>query len=336
MLQRAGIHLAVFAMFLAWCPVHAAILGDTQTCGSAMATTERADRLPTQMLNAIGIVESGRLNLRTGVVAPWPWTINIAGKGYMFDTAAAAVAAVQTAQAAGIQSIDVGCMQVNLVYHPHAFANLEEAFDPASNVRYAAEFLLRLHAQVGDWGAAVAAYHSATPAIGASYAKIVAAVWPLATQYGLSRQDGPHSRSQCPDVDPNHLLTPEFRSQVQAAALFQCQHVAALGLGTEVIPSSVAMHGSGAYLHPAADRGNRPRGPSHSALETEVDPSGTLTPEFRAQMVAAAAFRHAVSHIDSRAGTFSVARGRPSQSTHSGDLARSSIVSSGASLAAQE
>ena len=119
-------------------------------CGAAIAVSERVEHLPPQVLGAIGIVESGRPDPRTGAVAPWPWTINVAGVGHVFDTAADAIAAVQAAQATGIRSIDVGCMQVNLFHHPDAFASLEEAFDPASNVRYAAGFLVRLHAQAGD------------------------------------------------------------------------------------------------------------------------------------------------------------------------------------------
>ena len=223
-------------------PAVAATSADGRACGIAMALSERANHLPMQMLNAIGIVESGRIDPQTKVVVPWPWTINTGGKGYVFDTAADAIAAVQAAQAAGIQSIDVGCMQVNLFYHPHAFATLTEAFDPINNVQYATRFLLRLRAQLGDWGAAVAAYHSATPAFGTSYARIVAAIWPLATQYGLSRQDLYSPMPSCPNVDPNRLLTPEFRAQAQAAATFQCERKKALGISPQVAPIPIIAH----------------------------------------------------------------------------------------------
>jgi hypothetical protein len=53
-------------------------------------------------------------------------------------------------QAAGSQSIDVGCFQVNLYYHPTAFVSLAEGFDPAANARYAAALPGRLHMQVGN------------------------------------------------------------------------------------------------------------------------------------------------------------------------------------------
>ena len=80
-------------------------------------------------------------------------------------------------QARGVRSIDVGCMQINLMYHPAAFSSLEQAFDPFSNARYAATFLRRLFEQSASWQAAAAAYHSQTAPIGAEYAQRVALFW---------------------------------------------------------------------------------------------------------------------------------------------------------------
>jgi hypothetical protein len=127
-------------------------------------------------MQAIGIVESGHPDERGGVSA-WPWTINVEGIGYTFDTKQQAIEAVNAHRAQGARSIDVGCMQVNLMYHGEAFASLEQAFDPTINARYAAEFLLKLLADTGSWPRAAAAYHSMTPDIGAEYARKVLAVW---------------------------------------------------------------------------------------------------------------------------------------------------------------
>jgi hypothetical protein len=81
-------------------------------------------------------------------------------------------------QARGIQSIDVGCGQINLMHHPDAFPNLELAFDPQANASYAARFLKELFALTGDWNKATAMYHSATPELGAEYQRQVMAVLP--------------------------------------------------------------------------------------------------------------------------------------------------------------
>ena len=42
-------------------------------------------------------------------------------------------------------------MQVNLLHHGSAFGSLEQAFDPVSNARYAADFLQKLLSQTGSW-----------------------------------------------------------------------------------------------------------------------------------------------------------------------------------------
>jgi hypothetical protein len=79
--------------------------------------------------------------------------------------------------AGGTASIDVGCFQVNLRYHPDAFASLDEAFDPVANALYAARFLAGLRVRDGSWQAAVAAYHSATPEHGLPYRDRVLSAW---------------------------------------------------------------------------------------------------------------------------------------------------------------
>ena len=85
-----------------------------------------------QLSSSQAEVESGRANDK-GVIRPWPWTINAEGRGQFFATKLEAIAAVRALQASGVRSIDVGCMQVNLMYHPNAFASLDEAFDAPAN-----------------------------------------------------------------------------------------------------------------------------------------------------------------------------------------------------------
>jgi len=149
---------------------------EADLCRSAIAMTERATFVPDRLMQAIGVIESGRRNA-AGAVQPWPWTINVEGVGEVFDSKQAAIAAVRAHQARGARSIDVGCMQVNLLHHGDAFPSLDQAFDPAANSRYAARFLQQLLAQTGSWPRAVAGYHSLTPDIGAEYARKVLALW---------------------------------------------------------------------------------------------------------------------------------------------------------------
>jgi len=146
-------------------------------CEAAVAAAEAERKLPTRVLTAISLRESGRIDPDTGRARPWPWTINYEGAGHFFESKEAAIAAVQQIQASGGQSVDVGCMQVNLMHHPSAFATLDEAFDPARNAAYAGRFLQALFAGSGDWGLAIAGYHSRTPGVGEPYRDQVVATW---------------------------------------------------------------------------------------------------------------------------------------------------------------
>ena len=146
-------------------------------CRAASAAAETALRVPDAFLSAIAKVESGRSDPGTGQVAPWPWTVNAEGRGSFYASKQEAVAAVQALQARGVRSIDVGCLQVNLLHHPDAFASLDQAFDPYANAQYAAGFLVSLFHQTGSWPLAAAAYHSQTPTLGAPYERRVLTEW---------------------------------------------------------------------------------------------------------------------------------------------------------------
>src|SRR5436190_10175179 len=89
------------------------------TCAVHVQKYEHQHGIPRGLLHAISKAESGLKDTEGRLVA-WPWTINYNGQGYYFPTKEAAVQAVQALQAKGASSIDVGCMQVNLYYHPNA------------------------------------------------------------------------------------------------------------------------------------------------------------------------------------------------------------------------
>jgi hypothetical protein len=149
----------------------------SRLCSDAISKAERTGNIPTHLLSAIASVESGRWDRARRSRVAWPWTINAEGEGHFFPTKSAAILAVRQLQAEGVESIDVGCMQINLRHHPNAFDDLNEAFDPAANVAYAAKFLRSLYQEAGSWPQAAMRYHSATPGIGAPYRDRVMALW---------------------------------------------------------------------------------------------------------------------------------------------------------------
>ena len=149
---------------------------DQGGCLAAIDREQQRQGTPPLLLNAIAVVESGSRDPATGRIFPWPWSVNVDGKPFRYDTKADAVAAVTAFQAGGAHSIDVGCMQINLGYHPAAFVDLNEAFDPGSNVAYAARFLRALFSESGNWTQAIGAYHSRTAPLGEDYQRRVMAL----------------------------------------------------------------------------------------------------------------------------------------------------------------
>ncbi|MGI9129120.1 MAG: lytic transglycosylase domain-containing protein [Roseomonas sp.] len=143
-------------------------------CAAAIAEAERVAGMPAGLLGAIAKVETGR-RAPDGSVQPWPWSYNAAGDGRYAASNAEALQEVRAIQARGVRSIDIGCMQVNLLHHPDAFPSLEDGFDPMTNVAYAVRYLRSLQARTGDWQQAVALYHSATPERGLIYQQRVMA-----------------------------------------------------------------------------------------------------------------------------------------------------------------
>jgi hypothetical protein len=146
------------------------------SCAVHVAQYEKQHKIPTGLLHAISKAESGRKD-DTGHIVAWPWTVNAEGQGYYFATKEEAIRAVKNMQQKGIQSIDVGCMQINLYYHPNAFKSLADAFDPVQNVAYAAQFLTGLKNEHASWHIAVAHYHSANPVHHIPYRENVLNIW---------------------------------------------------------------------------------------------------------------------------------------------------------------
>ena len=134
--------------------------GDSVACADAARAVERTRGFPLAVLRAVAIAESGRWQGERRARIAWPWTVTAEGDGRYFATKAAAIGHVRALRRDGVRSIDVGCMQINLMHHPRAFGSLDEAFDPGLNAAYAGDFLARLYDRSRSWSRAVAFYHS--------------------------------------------------------------------------------------------------------------------------------------------------------------------------------
>lgn len=148
-----------------------------EVCLAEAAAAERSARVPPGLVRAIALAESGRWDSAARRSYAWPWTVTSGDQSWYLASKAEAVAHVRELQRSGRRNIDVGCMQINLHWHPDAFASLEEAFDPRRNVAYGVEFLKSLRSELRSWGRAVARYHTADEARGDAYRERVTALW---------------------------------------------------------------------------------------------------------------------------------------------------------------
>ncbi|WP_170575306.1 lytic transglycosylase domain-containing protein [Ruegeria atlantica] len=161
-------------------------------CDSAARHAAKTEGVPLNVMRAIARVETGRL--RDGRLEPWPWTINVEGRGFWFTSEFEAKSYVFNIFKAGKRSFDIGCFQINYRWHGKAFRSIDAMFDPDENATYAARFLKDLYVELGSWPAAVGAYHSRTPSLAKAYSGRFQTV--------LAQLDQPYSTPERKTRDP--------------------------------------------------------------------------------------------------------------------------------------
>ncbi len=166
-------HLTLIAFVLSWPATVQASTSETMAiCRQAAAVAADRHGIPRKVMQAITLVETR--TRREGTSGPWPWTVNVAGKGRWFDSRAGALLHAQRALAGGETSFDVGCFQLNFRWHGEHFASIDHMFEPGPSGDYAARFLKDLHGETGDWIKAAGLYHSRTPKHSNRYRALVA------------------------------------------------------------------------------------------------------------------------------------------------------------------
>lgn len=135
-------------------------LNESRKCSNHFSYFEKKLDIPKDTLHSISLQETKRKHSKSNVQLVWPWTVNVKGVGYHFSSRDEAIEFTKKKQSEGITSIDVGCMQINLKYHPEAFASLEQAFSPRRNIAYGAKHLKEKYNSSGNWNKAIGHYHS--------------------------------------------------------------------------------------------------------------------------------------------------------------------------------
>jgi len=167
-------------------------------CANYFEHFEQKYNLPKHLLRSVSVAETGRWHKTAKLYFSWPWAVNQAGKAYYFPSKSAAISAVAAMLKEGKTNIDVGCMQINLHHHPRAFANLEQAFDPKTNIEYAANYIKSHYNELKNWQQAIAYYHSQGE-IGQTYALKVLKLW---LGYSSNKLFYNHCTSSSGDLEP--------------------------------------------------------------------------------------------------------------------------------------
>ncbi|MCC3701656.1 transglycosylase SLT domain-containing protein [Rouxiella badensis] len=115
--------------------------------------------VPPELLYVVALNESSAL-LTAGRL-PWPWTINVAGKGYHYATRLEAWSALNNfLKSHPRKRIDVGISQINLGWNGHHFNSTWDAFDPYLNLKAAAVILRACYSRnPGSWLNAAGCFH---------------------------------------------------------------------------------------------------------------------------------------------------------------------------------
>lgn len=137
---------------------------ESQKCSNVFSYFEKRHNIPKDTLYSISLRETQKAHSKHGIGITWPWTITVnpGGKGYHFKNKTEAIKFAKEQLQSGKGSIDVGCMQINLKYHPKAFSSIEQALSPQNNIAYGAKFLKEKYKQHGNWQKAIGAYHSSS------------------------------------------------------------------------------------------------------------------------------------------------------------------------------
>ena len=134
--------------------ISSAVPAASNVCEDEMGRASARFGVPLGVLYAVGLTETGRRG------SLQPYAMNIAGTAYFGTGPRDVIARFTAARSKGVRLIDLGCMQINHLYHGGKFSSVEAMIDPHANVQYATQFLQELKKREGSWTMAVARYHA--------------------------------------------------------------------------------------------------------------------------------------------------------------------------------
>lgn len=123
------------------------------------AALEEAD-VPSEIMYAIGLQESGTTLGGQRNYAPWPWVLNVNNEGRYFKSKEEARAALAREVERGNRNVAVGMLQIHLRYNGFRVEDPLSLLEPSVNLRVAAAVLRECGKAYPDTFRKVACYYS--------------------------------------------------------------------------------------------------------------------------------------------------------------------------------
>ena len=139
-----------------------------ETCTARVLAAEQRYHIPTGLLLALSLVESGQNG------EPQAYAMNLQGRALVASSYEDAAKHLHDSHGRILSNVMAGCMQLSVSAHKAAFSPVDRIMEPDSNVDYGAHLLRRLYDDEGSWSAALARYNGATPSARNQY---VCRVW---------------------------------------------------------------------------------------------------------------------------------------------------------------
>lgn len=116
-------------------------------------------KVPVKLLYAVAMNESLHPTSHKRAI-PWPWTANVDGKSYRFNSREELYNFSNELISTGKLSIDICASQINWYWNHKRFKNLYEATDPAVCLETSAKILSENYEKTNSWVMAAAIYHN--------------------------------------------------------------------------------------------------------------------------------------------------------------------------------
>lgn len=166
-----------FLAFSCLFPLAQAVHSGVELKGSVFADVGRNKNIDPYLLYAIALAESAfRIEGSTNVI-PWRFTLRTKSTAY-YGTSYKKTLTELNRILRSTKSVDVGLMQINVLWHGHRVRHPEDLLDVHINVSVAADILNeRLKTNRNNWQQSLAQYHSFNVERGYWYATYVLGIY---------------------------------------------------------------------------------------------------------------------------------------------------------------